>query len=230
MRSGVDLWMVPLDSGDLNEMKRCLAPDELSRASRFVDSQLARHYIAARAGLRQILASYLACRPGDVRLDYAEFGKPILSASHAGVLHFNLSHAGGRAVYAVCDTAQVGVDVECDDSRVDEQELAPAICSPNELQQFLALPSAEQRPAFFRLWTRKEAFMKCLGHGLTIEPRSLAMPTEEAPEVFAGEGDVRCSVRTLKLGSGFQISVAVLSGESNVRSFRWWPDRTPILE
>ncbi|MGI8509200.1 MAG: 4'-phosphopantetheinyl transferase family protein [Gemmatimonadaceae bacterium] len=229
--AAIDLWLASLDGGDIAARKRVLAPDELARADRFLNTTAAQHYVAARATLREILGRYLKCDPHDVQLEYGEFGKPALVAgNHTSDLHFNVSHACGHAVYAVCTTAEVGVDIECDDGRIDPPGLAPTICSANELRQVQGRPAAEQRELFFRLWTRKEAYLKCLGHGLNTEPSSIEMPMGNVPEVYAGIDDLRCSIRTLKPAPGFQVSLAVRSPRSQVQGFRWWPSETPILE
>lgn len=234
----VDLWLAALDGGDLREStlestresRRCLAPDEVIRADRFLNQATAQQYVAARNVLRQILGLYLKCDPRDVALEYGESGKPALvPANRAADLQFNVSHACGHAVYAVCTTADVGVDIECDDGRIDPTELAPTICSAHELRQFQAHSLTEQRVLFFRLWTRKEAYLKCLGSGLNTEPSSLEMSMADVPEVCAGTGYLLCSVRTFELPGRFQVSVAARSPLSEVRSFRWWPDRTPVL-
>lgn len=229
-RAVVDLWLASLDGGDMLELKRYLAPDEMARAARFIDSVAARRYVAARGNLRHIIAHYLDCRAGDVRFAYGEFGKPALSGSSAGNLHFNASHAGGLAAYAICATAEVGVDIEHDDGHIDPRELAPSICSADELRQFQMHPASEQRELFFRLWTRKEAYMKCLGCGLSIEPSQLEVPMANVPQVMAGDGDLRCSIRTFNIHSGFQLSVASRSARTEVRRFLWWPTGAPILE
>lgn len=231
----IDLWLASLDGGDISALTRCLAPDELARAHRFVNTSAAQQYVTARATLRQILGSYLDRDPRDVQLEYGQFGKPALAGEFGlaegrpGKLHFNLSHAADRAVYALCATAEVGIDIELDDGRINPAELAHTICSARELQQFQAYPLVEQRELFFRLWTRKEAYLKCLGNGLSMEPGSLEMSMADVAEVFAGAGTLRCSVRTLKLAAGVQVSVATRSKGSQVHNFRSWPSQSPIL-
>ena len=228
--AAIDLWLTGLDGGDLPESKHYLAPDELARAGRFRNTAAARHYAAARGTLRVILGYYLGCNPRRVRFQCGEFGKPVLAGGRpSGGLHFNVSHAAGHAVYAVSAAAEVGVDIECDDGRINLEALAPTICSADELRQFQAHPVSEQRELFFRLWTRKEAYLKCLGRGLSTDPRSLEMPMADLPEVCAGAGDLRGSVQTLKPAAGFQVSVAARSPRLKVQNFRWWPSQAPIL-
>lgn len=227
-RAVVDVWLASLDGGVAAGLERHLAPDELARAAAFIDPVAGRRHVAARGTLRQILAHYLECRPADVRFEYGEFGKPRLSAIHGSAIQFNVSHAGGLAAYAVCRTTDVGIDIEHDDSRIDPVELAPTICSAKELLQFQRRAASEQREMFFRLWTRKEAYIKCLGRGLSMEPDSVEVAESNDPDQLVGDGDMRCSIRTLPSPPSYYLSVAARSRVMDVGPCRWWSfERAP---
>jgi len=232
-RSGgatLDLWLssLPRDETTLDALARTLAPEEAARAARFLNADAARQYVAARGILRQIVAARLDCSPRDVRFAYGAFQKPVLDASHARHLHFNVSHAGGLAAYALCEDAEVGVDIETDDGHAEPAELAPTICSAGELEELRGFPRDMQRDVFFRLWTRKEAYLKCLGSGLTMEPRAVTVPIGESAEVIVGEGELRCAIRTYRVAPGVQVSVAARGSCTEVRSFRWWPTSASV--
>ena len=215
-RAIVDVWLASLDD-DVHEMEHCLAPDELMRARSFVDIGAARRYVAGRVNLRRILATYLDCGAAEVQFQYGQFGKPVLSGSHARKLYFNVSHADELAAYAICASGDVGIDIERDDGRIDPQELAPMICSAEELRQFRNCPPEEQRDRFFRLWTRKEAYIKCIGRGFSLEPNRVEVSLSDASEVMVGEGELRCSIRTLPVVAPFYLSVASNSATTEVR-------------
>ena len=218
----MDVWLASLDGGDAVGLERYLAPDELTRAAAFIDPAAGRRHVAARGTLRQILAHYLDCRPADVKFEYGEFGKPRLSAIHGSAVHFNVSHAGGLAAYAVCRSTDVGIDIEHDDGRIDPRELAPTICSVAELLQFQGCVASEQRAMFFRLWTRKEAYIKCLGRGLSMEPDTVEVADSDEPDQLAGEGDLRCSIRTLPSPPSYYLSVAARRRAMDMGPCRWW--------
>jgi 4'-phosphopantetheinyl transferase len=226
-RAAVDVWLALLDGGNAAGLERYLAPDELARAAAFIDPAAGCRHVVARGTLRQMLAHYLDCGPADVRLEYGEYGKPRASAIHGSAIHFNVSHSGGLAAYAVCRTTDVGIDIEQDDGGVDPGELAPTICSAAELRKFQGCPASEQRTMFFRLWTRKEAYLKCLGRGLSMEPDTVEVPESDTPDQLAGEGDLRCSVRTLPAPPAFYLSVASRSGAMDIGSCQWWHGRAP---
>jgi len=224
-RAIVDVWLASLDD-EVRDPEQCLAPDELMRARSFVDRVAARRYVAGRANLRHILATYLNCSAAGVQFQYGQFGKPLLSGSHAGELHFNVSHADELAACAICTSADVGIDIERDDGRIDPQELAPMICSADELRQFRNCPPEEQRDSFFRLWTRKEAYIKCIGRGFSLKPNQVDVSLSDAPEVTVGAGDLRCSIRTLPIVAPFYLSVASNAATTEVQRYAWWPTGT----
>jgi len=97
---------------------------------------------------------------------YNENGKPYLKDSG---IFFNLSHSGKYAVCAFSDE-EVGVDIE--ELSDAPQELMRAVCTDAEYRYLLA-DREKQKEDFFRLWTVKESFMKCIGTGLATEPARL---------------------------------------------------------
>lgn len=229
----IDVWLAQLDDADSAQLRRNLAQDELIRADSYLVAVAARRYVAARGILREILGDYLGCAAGDVPLCYGDHGKPLLGQTGTPALYFNVSHAAGYAAYAICASADVGIDIECDESRIDPKEIARAICSADELRRFEATPAAEQRELFFRLWTRKEAYAKCLGFGLTVELSRLEVPMTDAAEMIAGAGDRRCAIRAVKFAdrslAGFQVSIAARASRTELRRVRSWPGRAPML-
>ena len=149
-----------------------LSAHERQCAARMRVPGAAGRYVAAHAGLRRHLASYLGVRASELRFCVAEGGKPYLpDAPH---LHFNLSHSGAWALL-VCSTEHaVGVDVE---ALVEPQRLSPALLHqslcPRERAQLHALPEAQRSAHFTRWWTAKEAVMKLCGLGLQLPPTAI---------------------------------------------------------
>lgn len=140
-----------------------LSADELARAADFRRAADAGAFIARRAALRRILAQRLGIAPADVRLTTNAHGKPLLAD---GTVHFSLSHRRGVSVIALADQP-VGVDLEFADSQVEIEAIAAWFFAPDEREALRPLTEDERREWFFRLWTRKEAFVKALGVGIS---------------------------------------------------------------
>lgn len=167
-------WCIDLDppAGRVEELRAWLDPEERARAARFLVPQVGRRFTVARGTLREILGAELGVSPGSVEFAYGEHGKPSVEG-----LHFNLSHSGDRALVGVADRP-VGVDLEELRPGVQFRRLAERFFSALERE---ALPDEGLATAFFRLWTRKEAYLKACGKGLALPLASFAVPQEPLP-------------------------------------------------
>src|SRR5207249_8265351 len=126
-------------------------------------------FIVGRAVLRLILAGYVHELPRRLRFDYGPHGKPALA--HDGkphATHFNVSHSQGLAVYAITRGKEIGIDIEyvCPARSIDA--VAETAFSPWELAALQSLPPDRRQIAFFTCWTRKEAYLKARGEGLSL--------------------------------------------------------------
>jgi len=156
-------------AADLDELlgdPSVLSDDELERASRFRFERDRRRFVAARSTLRQLLAAYLDGSPSDICFVYGPYGKPDVPASH---LSFNMSHSDSSALFAFGPPFELGVDVEVLTFGVrDDERIASHFFSPHEVATLRAHPPSAQPRAFLRCWTRKEAFVKARGDGLSL--------------------------------------------------------------
>ncbi len=161
----IDLWIWSLAPPEARqaELRQHLDEEEQLRAARFLRPRDRLHFEAARGRMREILAGYLDRRPTDLRFQTGPHGKPFLHAAPA----FNLSHSDGWAALAVGGTEPLGVDIER--FRPVERDLAKRFFSPAENAELATLSKADRPAGFFRCWTRKEALVKALGTGLTVE-------------------------------------------------------------
>ena len=164
----VELVVRSLDIGEsaVQRAAECLSPGERVRADRFAFQRDRMRFVAARAGLRGLLASRLGCLPEAVEIVTGIHGKPALSDRHGSDLRFNVSHSGDLAVYALAHGREVGVNVEALREDFDGDEIAARCFTAGEYSEFRALPQALRPLAFFNGWTRKEAFVKALAQGL----------------------------------------------------------------
>jgi len=145
-----------------------LSADERERAGRFAFERDRRRYIVARARLRQLLGERLGAAPESLRFVYQAHGKPALARCLGQRdLRFNVSHCGEVAAYAFTEGREVGVDIEEVRELPDADELALRFFAPDERAAYLCLPLRERLRGFFNCWTRKEAFVKALGAGLS---------------------------------------------------------------
>lgn len=175
----VDLWLWRLEGGDPS----VLSADETARAGRFVFARDRDRFIAGRARLRQILGRYLGQPARDIAFRYGEFGRPEVAD-----IAFNLSHSRDQAalIVAAADPGlQLGVDIEA--VRPIEEGVAEAHFAASEVLALRALPDCEQMAAFYRCWTRKEAFLKALGTGLSTDLSSfcVTLGPEDPPHLLS---------------------------------------------
>jgi 4'-phosphopantetheinyl transferase len=167
----VQLWRVDLEAVRANESRwqEILSGDESERASRFYFLRDRQSFVASRAVLRMILAGYLAVDPGSLSFSYSKREKPFLGAAYAGSdIRFNVTHSGEVAMLAFTRQREIGVDVEQIRRDVEVESIARRFFSMHERTQLAALPSEERIDAFFRCWTRKEAYIKATGDGLSL--------------------------------------------------------------
>lgn len=213
MTQTIDLWSFELDDPDL----RSLSQDERARASRFVFDRDRDRYIAGRARLRVILGQYLDQPPADILFHYGAHGRPSVDG-----VAFNLSHTGDQALLSVTDHLILGVDIETVapiDMAVARGHFAAA-----ELRVLLTLPDAERVAAFYRCWTRKEAYLKAVGTGLSTDLSSfvVTLGPDDAPELLAcapGDADA-WQVFDVSPTAGIAGALAVRAGSQDV-ALRW---------
>lgn len=166
----VEIVVAKLDAGvdALRASAALLSDEEQQRASRFVFDHDRRRFVAARARLRQLLAARLNVRPESVELVYGAHGKPTLARHFADPdLRFNVSHCEDIAVYAFARGREIGIDVETVRVIRDAADVAARFFSRLENEAYLALDPGNRPLGFFTCWTRKEAFIKAIGEGLS---------------------------------------------------------------
>jgi len=164
----VHVWQASLE-GDTTDLQNLLSIDERERANRFHFDEHRQKFIIARGTLRLILARYLACQPQSIKFNYNAHGKPALAEPFNEIpLQFNLSHTHTLALYGVTLKKPIGIDVEYTQRAIEINQIAKHFFSPNETLALNKLPLREQKQAFFNCWTRKEAYIKAKGKGLTI--------------------------------------------------------------
>lgn len=167
----VHIWRVYIDTDDsiTKKLQLLLSTDERSKAERFRFEKDSTKYIVTRGTLRTILGRYLDKKPEDLKFSYNQYGKPALHSSDTNQsISFNVSHSHELALIAVTQNRDVGVDIEYVRTNLNYEEIAERFFSPTEKVVWRLLPTSVKQEAFFNCWTRKEAYIKAKGMGLSI--------------------------------------------------------------
>jgi 4'-phosphopantetheinyl transferase len=155
-------------SDALRESAALLSAPERQQAQRLAFARDRRRFIVARARLRQLLGTRLGVRPATIELTSGPYGKPMLAPRfRASDVRFNVSHSADLAVYAFARRREIGVDVEALRTIPDADRISARFFSAGEAAAYAALDPGARPVAFVNCWTRKEAFLKALGGGLS---------------------------------------------------------------
>ena len=217
--SEIHVWRIGLDAPQSAlASAKTLSPDELQRARHFAFERDAQRFVRRRIALRRILAGYTGVDAGELRFTCEGSGKPcLLRHACAETVAFNVSHAGGLALIAVCKDRPVGVDVEIVRPLNEMTAIAAHFFSQGERAALANLPAEQQTQAFFNGWTRKEALLKALGHGLSVplERFEVSLGPPETARVLSVDGDevaaAGWSLTVLQPAPGYRAAVAVES-------------------
>ena len=161
------VWRASLDQDAelISGLERLLSDDEHERADRFRFTRDRDRFVAGRGLLRTLLGGYLAVSPQDVRFRYGAHRKPGLAGDGPW---FNVSHSGHLALFAFSPSVEIGIDIELAHSHPDGERIAEHFFSAAEVAELRSLPAAHRAAGFLTCWTRKEAFLKARGDGLTL--------------------------------------------------------------
>jgi 4'-phosphopantetheinyl transferase len=189
-----------------------LSPDEKGRAAQFRFEHDRNSFVIARGVLRILLGRYLHISPVSILFKYGSKGKPALAGS-AGI-DFNVSHSGGLAVFAFTAGCEVGVDVERIRPLPDMQSIADRFFCSEEAAELMSLTANQREHGFYLCWTRKEAYIKASGDGLsasldsfrvTLRPCQPARFIHLANDTSAAEA---WTLHDLRLASNYAAALA----------------------
>lgn len=200
------LALLDVDSAERKNYETALRPDELARAAQFYCSIDAERYIVRRGKLRELLARRLGCAPRDVPLNCSSFGKPSVKGTD---LRFNLSHSGGVALYVFARDAEIGCDIEWRRPDFAREAVAERFFSARELQSLRAVPRSRWVEAFFNCWTRKEAFIKALGLGVSYPLQAFDVSLAPGEPAALLRGPLGWLLRSFEPFDGLQAAIAI---------------------
>lgn len=190
----VHVWRIPLHADPVQQVRlaRDLSPNERDRAGRFLSAEHGSRFLVGRALVRRLLAGYVGRSAEGLQFSYGPLGKPALaSGSRPDDLRFNFSNSGDLGLLAVTRACELGVDLERERKLHDLLGLARRYFAESEWLHISALAGQEQITAFLRCWTRKEAYLKAVGKGLTYSLRKveLRLGNDPFPAFEAIDGD-----------------------------------------
>lgn len=162
------VWKIDLRCESTAEMKASLSLEEHNRAARFHFDRDRERFLIAHASLRMILGRYLEVAPASLAFAQTEYGKPFLINPEAAGFHFNLSHSEDLALVSVTHDREVGVDVEYMRAQFATIDVAENFFSVAEVYTLTGLDPERRTQGFYNCWTRKEAYIKARGEGLSL--------------------------------------------------------------
>jgi 4'-phosphopantetheinyl transferase len=233
----VHVWRASLlaSPGELARLHALLSAEEQVRAARFRYDLHCGRFIAGRAIQRLLLARYLDADPATLRYRQAEHGKPSLDDPWAeSGIRFNVSNAEDGLLVALAAGRELGVDLEPLHRAVDRDAVARRFFSAPENEVYDTIPEDERDAAFFTCWTRKEAYIKAVGDGLTmpLDCFDVTLRPGEPARLLATRGDpsqaARWTMRELDAGPGWLAALVVEGAGCDLRLFDWDPARPPI--
>jgi len=232
----VHVWRVPLDldADRVRDYANVLSHEEQARADRYRIESKRTEFIVTRGLLRRAIACMLQTDDTEtyargLTFLFGAHGKPsIAQPASAATIRCNVSHTRGLALVAVTRGLDVGIDVEHVGRVKDYLALGRRYFSETEYAELAGLPDGQQQRAFFRCWTRKEAYLKAIGSGITLgldqfdvslapnEPAQLRQTRHDPDEVK------RWSMMDVPLGDREYVGAMVVAGDVDVTSVCWW--------
>jgi 4'-phosphopantetheinyl transferase len=213
----VHVWRQRLDCSPASvEAFTCLlSNEERYRAERFRFEEGRTEYIVSRGTLRVLLAAYQGTATDQLQFAYSEFGRPRLAVDGPEAIEFNISHSSGLTLLAFARHRRIGIDIEAVRTNFNPTEIAENYFSQSERTTLSDLPPGLRHQAFFRCWTRKEAFIKALGEGLShpLDAFDVSLAPGETAALTATRPDsleaARWTLRDVAVPGGYLAALAV---------------------
>lgn len=198
---------------ETDNFRNILSQDELQKADRYKFDSDRNNYITCRAILRNILSQYTDFSPEDINFSYTDKGKPYLKNNE---INFNVAHSNNYAVYALIKEKEVGIDLEFLREIPDALKIASRYFSSSEITDLKKISDAKLDRAFLNCWTRKEAFIKATGDGLSYPLSDFSVSLDsDLPEILLIKKKPneikKWSLYDVEVEAGYISSLAVMS-------------------
>ncbi len=222
--SEVHIWRFDLSEfvNTVSEMRQILSADECARADRFHFEKDRTRFVIRRGVLRKLLSKYVSIEPADLRFAHNNFDKPALEGDERIV--FNASSSQDVGIVGIAHNAKLGMDVEFVDTTFPHMEIAKRYFSDDEVRALQALPSELRTTVFFDCWTKKEAYVKAIGDGMSLTLPTLTISCEGS-EVFSvtarSEEMSGWSFESFFVEENSIASIAVEGEPTELHYFKW---------
>jgi 4'-phosphopantetheinyl transferase len=221
----VDVWRLSLDplGSMVSEFRARLSAEENDRAEKFKFQKDRKRYTVSHGLLRVILSLYANVSPEELKFTENQYGKPELVHPSGLNLTFNLSHSHERALIGIARGRQIGVDIEYVKKDFEWQEIIEKFFSPREVQMINALPKDIQHRAFFTCWTRKEAYVKATGMGLSLPLKEFDVsPVPGAATLLLSHKEAsEWSMKEVDVAESYVATVAVEGRDARISHWDW---------
>jgi len=188
----IHVWLVDINkvsNSDSNHYYSLLSDDEKVRMGKYHFEKDRKSFRTTRAILRTLLSKYLIMDNENISFQSNKYGKPYLDSPKKNNFKFNVSHSREYTALAFNWINEIGIDIEYINKELKIEEIVNNYFSSYEIQQLFRLEQKKRRHAFFRIWTRKEAFIKAIGRGLSIPLDSFDVSVgEECPKILNQAG------------------------------------------
>ena len=155
-----------------------LDEQEQERWHRYLHVGARRRFALCRAALRVMLCDRLGCGNEQLTFGTSEYGKPFaLVQGTPAAISFNVTHSGQHGLIALAPSGRLGVDIEEHATRRDLDRLITTVLGPGEQAELASARGYRKLHQFFRLWTLKEALIKALGLGFSLDPSRFEIPS-----------------------------------------------------
>jgi 4'-phosphopantetheinyl transferase len=231
----IHLWLASAVQINAEPLKKYLNKNEQARAQRYFCKEDKTRSIISRGILRSLLANYLNEEPQDIEFIYpcvcgnsdclTSRRKPELA--NKSEIQFNVSHSGDLITYAFTKNARIGVDIEQHSDKTDIKNISESFFNPSEAKALRALPSDIQRDAFCQCWTRKEAYMKAHGSGLShgLDKFEISVSPFEQPrlleDILYPEEVSRWNLIDFKPSPNYSGALAIDASDFRLKYFLW---------
>ena len=224
----VRVWRIaldPLHAPDAAALAE-LSEEERARAARFATDALRNRWLHGHVATRRILARTLGVEPHAIVYGAEAAGKPFVAAPARSGIEFSFSDSGDLALLAVGRSGALGVDVESRRPLSDLAGVAERFFAADECAALLALPESAREAGFYRLWTRKEAYIKALGSGLghPLAKFVVTIAIDDA-RLVSVDGDraavARCALRSIDVGADHEGALVALRPDIAITVADW---------
>ena len=223
----IHVWRATLDGSSVRAapLRQILSTEERARADRFHFDRDRMRFTIGRGLLRLLLGHCLGRAAHRVTFEYSSFGKPSLPAGQS--VQFNVSHSGALILVAIARGRVLGVDVEQIRADMATAQIAQEFFSAIECRALATLPDSLQCDAFFSCWTRKEAYIKAIGEGLSmpLDQFDVAFLPGEEPRLLETRPEPaeasRWTLRSLEPGAGYKGAIVAEGAGWTLRCWDW---------